>query len=296
MSGVITTVVDQKFQHYIPLWVYCIFAAYPEYHVKVWLSDEPTPMLLKGIQPLWRMGALELVEGEFKRYEHHPPRFAAWLRYLLFTHNRYHYWRQYDWVYITDADLMMVRQEPPLHVQHQRHMDTLGLPYSNMLRDPMRFADKHLTGLHFCSQEFIKLIMPKCTEYDGLFRVNGGGVLDGKPIIYDERLLYQIVRDAGMGMPPHLNDDDLEAENSANYRSAHFRPWHGINIGRAMSPGFSSENFVRASLGWWQDTVRAFVELSHDDLFWRCYGYMTPKAKRALKNMVEVSGFELRAR
>jgi len=212
----------------------------------------------------------------------------------VFTHNRYHYWRQYEWVYITDADLMMVRQEPPLHVQHQRHRKTLGLSYSNMLRDPRRFADKHLTGLHFCTQEFIRAVMDKCTEYDGLFRIQGGGVLNGKSVIYDERMLYPIVRVSGLEMPPTLNDDDLDAENPASYYREHFRPWHGLNIGRALVPGWH-ESFVRARLPWWQETVRTFVELAHDDLFWRCYGYLTPNAKRALKSMVEISGYELRA-
>jgi hypothetical protein len=235
---------------------------------------------------------LEIVGGEFKNYEHHPPRWAAWTRYLLFTRDRAHHWQGYEWVYITDADLMIVRQEPPLHEQHIAHMNTLGLCYSNMLRDPRRFADKHLTGLHFCGREFIAKVQAKCTEYDGLVRVNGGGVLDGKPVIYDERLLYQIVRDAGLDLPPHMSDDHDDPSNPANYRNKQFRPWHGINVGRAMVPGWH-ENFVRARLPWFQEVVREFVGMADDPLFWRTHDMLAPKAKRALRDIIKVSGQEL---
>lgn len=291
MSVVVTTAVDHNFQHYIPLWAWCINRAYPDYAVKVFLVGDPAaPFLQSAAKRL----NLELVEGEFgpKRYEHRPPRFAAWCRYLLFTEKRRHHWEGHDWVYITDADLMVVRQEPPLHVQHIRHMDTIGLCYSNMLRNPLQFADRHLTGLHFCGQEFIRAVTDKCTEYDGLVRVVGGGALDGKPVIYDERLLYQIVRDSGLGFPPHMNGDEAESD-PANYRDARFRPWHGLNVGRALSPHWH-KTFVRAELPWFREVVREFVEAAQDNDFWRYYAHMTPNARRALDEICRVSGHGLR--
>ena len=158
----VTTCVNEAYQHYIPLWTYCINQAYPDYTVKVFLTDPATVALREGVEGL----NVDLVEGEFKakHYAAHPPRFAAWCRFLLFTRGRYHHWEPFDWVYVTDADLMIVRQEPPLHEQHIEHMRVLGLPYSNMLRDPLRFADKHLTGLHFCGHDFLLAVMDKCTE------------------------------------------------------------------------------------------------------------------------------------
>jgi len=291
MSVCITTSVSGDYQHYIPLWAYCIGRAYPEYSVKVFLTDPATLGLKEAAT--W-LPNLELVEGEFgRRYEAHPPRFAAWARYLLFTKRRAHHWKGYDWVYITDADLMIVRQEPPLHEQHLEHMKTLGLCYSNMLRDPRRFADKHLTGLHFCGQEFIGKVMDTCTDYDGRFRIMGGGVLDGKPVIYDERLLYQIVRDSGLDFPPHMSDDHDDASNPANYRQRQFRPWHGINIGRAMVPGWRAD-FVRAGLPWFQEVVREFGLLADDQLFWQAHDMLSLKARWALHDMIEATGQELR--
>jgi len=289
-SVCVTTSVSANYQHYIPLWAYCIGRAYPEYRTKVFLTDTGTNWLKESAT--W-LPNLELVEGEFgKGYAHHPPRWAAWTRYLLFTHKRYRHWKDFDWIYITDADLMIVRQEPPLHEQHIQHMKTLGLCYSNMLRDPKRFADRHLTGLHFCGQDFIHRVMDKCTEYDGLVRVNGGGVLDGKPVIYDERLLYQIVRDAGLDFPPHMSDDHDDASNPANWQSEQFRPWHGINIGRALVPGWH-HNFVRGGLSWFQEVVREFVSMADDPLFWRAYNCLHIKAKWALRDIIQVSGQEL---
>lgn len=293
MSICVVTCVSENYQHYIPLWAYCLERAYPDYQAMVFLTDPITDKLAWGMQGRRN---LRVVKGEFgRRYEHHPPRFAAWCRYLLFTKRRYHYWEPFDWVYITDADMMIVRQEPPLHEQHIKHMCVLGLSYSNMLRDGGRFADKHLTGLHFCGHDFIQSVMDKCTEYDGLFRVNGGGVLDGKPVIYDERLLYQIVRDSGLDFPPHLEDDDLEAENPANYNRASFRPWHGINIGRALNPGWR-KNFARAGLPWFREVVASFVALSDDPEFWDCYRMLAPNARQALQGIVQATGQELRTK
>ena len=172
-------------------------------------------------------------------------------------------------------------------------MKTLGLCYSNMLRDPRRFADRHLTGLHFCGQEFIRKVQAKCTEYDGLVRVNGGGVLDGKPVIYDERLLYQIVRDAGLSLPPYMSDDYDDPSNPANYRNAHFRPWHGINIGRAMVPNWHKD-FVRGELPWFQEVVSEFVSLADDPTFWKAHNMLSVKARWALHDIIRAAGQELR--
>jgi len=287
MTVCVTTSVSGDFQHYVPLWAYCIGRAYPEYRAKVFLTD---PLGDKLREAATWLPNLELVEGEFKRYDHHPPRWAAWTRYLLFTKNRLHHWKDFDWVYITDADLMIVRQEPPLHEQHIAHMAALGLCYSNMLRDPLRFADKHLTGLHFCGQEFIRRVTDKCTEYDGLVRVNGGGVLDGKPVIYDERLLYQIVRDSGLDLPPHMDEG---ASDPAGYRGKQFRPWHGVNIGRAMVPNWRV-GFVRAKLPWFREVVREFVSMADDPLFWRAHNLLSLKARWALHDIVEATGQDLR--
>jgi len=148
-------------------------------------------------------------------------------------------------------------------------------------------------GLHFCGQEFIHTVMEKCTEYDGLVRVIGGGVLDGKPVIYDERLLYQIVRDSGLGMPPHMSEHDNGASDPANYRQAQFRPWHGINVGRAMVPAWH-KGFERAELPWFQEVVRTFVALAGDPDFWKHYAHLTPSAKQALGDICRATGYELR--
>lgn len=292
MSVAVTTCVSEDYQHFVPLWAWCLNRAYPEYAVKVFLTEPALPFLRVASRRL----DVQLIEGEFgpKRYERRPRRFAAWCRYLLFTEARRHHWRDHDWVYITDGDLMVVREEPPLHVQHLEHMKVTGLCYSNLLRDPLRFDSEHMTGLHFCGREFIEAVTGKCTEYDGLFRVVGGGVLDGKPVIHDERLLYQIVRDSGLPMPPLLLDGDVDVDSPARHKQAHFRCWHGLNVGRAMVKGFPDKGYIRAGLPWWKDTVRRFAALAEEPGFWQHYAYLTPSAKRALGAMCRLSGYELR--
>ena len=75
--------------------------------------------------------------------------------------------------------------------------------------------------------------------YDAEFRVRGDNVLDTANGIPDERLLYQIIRDSGVGLPPQhtLEDDPLQERLSdpANYHDQVFRPWHGLNIGAGFA-------------------------------------------------------------
>ena len=105
-------------------------------------------------------------------------------------------------------------------------------------------------------------------------------------------MLYQIVRDAGLDLPPHMSDDHDDPSNPANYRQRQFRPWHGINIGRAMVP-YWHENFVRAGLPWFQDVVREFVGLADDPLFWKAHNMLSIKARWALGDIIRATGQEL---
>ena len=239
MRTCITTVVDDDFQRYTPLFILSLLTAYPDYSVRVFVRDNIGPELAAGMQLLDSaegLGDWGIVMGALDGY---PlcKRLGAFLRYLLFTRERAaRYFSGFDYVYVTDGDMLITRETPPLHVQHIEHMNVTGLPYSDILRhgDP-----RVVTGLLFASQEFIGAVAETVEWYDAGFRVRADNVLDTAKRIPDERLLWQIIRDSGVGEPPqHIFADDprqARLSDPANYHDQVFRPWHGLNIGAGLA-------------------------------------------------------------
>ena len=299
MTLCLTTVVDAQFQRYIPLYLFCLQHSYPEYEALVFLTGERTGRLDKGLRHLKRSSRWAIIEGEFNGYPGIPC-LPAYLRFLLFTEKRVRkYFSEYEYVFITDADLFIVRQHPTLLQQHQRHMKKLGLPYSNLLRDRL---PNRLTGLHFCTAGYIKQVAAATTKHDRQFRESGGVIPGLTTTGSDEQLLYRIVRDSGVGMVPRHNPAQLEKgytfSDPANCGRAIFRPWHGINVGYANQ---SERNwrllpFRRAVSPFFHEVVAKFYRLSQLPGFQECYDLLEPGAKKAIWRMVSATANEQKQR
>lgn len=223
----VTTVADKGYCGIIPLYLHCLLTAYPRYHATVFTRDLPGDIedVLKKHPHRDRF---KIVKHEFDDYPIGPKETAS-LRFLLFTPERVEqFFRDDDYVYITDVDMMFVRERPGILRQHIEHMKVLGLPYSNKLR---ACYPTTLTGAHFVSAEYIEDIQYMTGCYDDDFYEDGLDVLDTQDCIVDERLLYQIVRDSVIRLPPH--PDEIRPRDA---ESVLFRPWHGINIGYGRQP------------------------------------------------------------
>lgn len=287
----ITTVVDGEFQRYVPLFILSALTAYPDYSVRVFVRDEPSEELQRGADVLFRihgLGEWLIICGELDGYPD-VPRLGAHLRYLLFTPERAaRDWDAFDYVYITDADMLIVRQDPPLHVQHIEHMAATGLCYSDVLRAG---EPNVVTGLLFASWEFIQRVGPTVATYDAAFRELGEGVLDTAKRIPDERLLYQIIRDSGVGLPPQRNaDTDPLAErmsDPANYRDQVFRPWHGLNIGAGMA---KAGDMVRLDLPYRREAAEQLRALVATPAGQACAWLLNSKQHRALLKTLALEG------
>jgi hypothetical protein len=226
----ITTVADKNYLGYVPMFLYGVSKL--GYTGIVFIQDSPGQMQL--VDPHHT-----LIYDEFEDYPR-VPRLGAFLRYLAFTEERLHYFDGYDYVYVTDVDMILCPEYPELLQQHEAHCNVLGLSYSNIVRVN---EIPTLSGLHFMSQDCLKQIAPIASRYDVRFRREGLGVLDqdGPSLsgIRDERLLYQIVRDSGLGLPKPATR--VETKNHPSDCCQHaFRPWHGINLGAMTKPGWES--------------------------------------------------------
>lgn len=291
----ITTVVDGEFQRYVPLFILSALTAYPDYSVRVFVRDELDAQVPKTLfntlcqcDPLYSDLDWCVITGALDGYPD-IPRLGAHLRYLLFTPERAaRDWDAFDYVYITDADMLIVRQDPPLHVQHIKHMAATGLCYSDVLRAG---EPNVVTGLLFASWEFIQRVGPTVATYDAAFRELGEGVLDTAKRIPDERLLYQIIRDSGVGLPPQRNaDTDPLAErmsDPANYRDQVFRPWHGLNIGAGMA---KAGDMVRLDLPYRREAAEQLRALVATPAGQACAWLLNSKQHRALLKTLALEG------
>ena len=296
MTLCITTVVDKRYHEYIPLFVYCATRSWPEATVTVFTTSEPSSKCLELYDRIvtGRKEEGSLRWGGMEGYDKNIHRLPAFLRYLLFTSKRIKAgWWDYDHVYITDGDMLMTPQKPGLVQQHTRHMKRTGMCYSNVLRGYRPFV---MTGLHFVTAEYIRRVAPTVDKYDRLFRKIGLKVLDAKAKIKDERLLYQIVRDAGLQTAPIYDATvkrDYHPEDPASCDRKLFRPWHGVNVGRAKGSNWKAQPFKRSRHPYFHQAVMELYQMARDPLFQRCYSFLSDASRQAIRRMVRATCAEV---
>ena len=141
MKLCITTLVDENYVAYIPMFSWCCKKAYPEYDIKLFVRGEGR----------YAPGA-KVIHNFFKDYPQHGPNTIA----LRFAIPGEHY-KEYDYVYITDIDIMIIRESPTLLDFHLKEMQMTGLCYSNSIRNSKHWQGANsLTGLHFCSKKWFE--------------------------------------------------------------------------------------------------------------------------------------------
>jgi len=169
----ITTLVDKRYWEYVELFTWCCKRAYPEYDVKILKKEE----LFPGYPDRgYTTNALRFLTGAAP-YE------------------------GYSFIYITDIDIMILREKPTLLNFHQ--MDMRGC-FSNSIRGSSnKFSFKNetwtghesLSGLHFCSREWFDHIEPQAKKYRELLKTAevGRG--------FDGHMLYKMCKELGWPIP-----------------------------------------------------------------------------------------------
>ena len=294
MKLCVTTCVDGPYQSYVPLWLYCLRRSYPEYGATVFVADALRPDVKAALLPFAADKQVRIVEGEFDGYPT-PHRYPAYYRFLLFTPARVQrYWKLYDAVYVTDGDLMIVREDPPLVEQHCRHMVALNMNYSNVLRPLNKWKTETMTGLHFATRDHMHFIGSMCEEYSQRFKKQGLAAIPGKWKIGDERLLYLIVADAMQDMPPHMTKDNRDSDDPANCDQPVFRPTHGLNAGTAIGGAAFDLTYDQGDWAHVRANAHRFAEMAGDPLFWQCWHVLDRRQRHALARLTEAHGCKLK--
>ena len=187
----ISTVIDQTYQHYIPLFIYTLKTSYPEYHIKLFTYGSFNQQV---------QNALKLIDYDytivpdlFRRYVKYKYSPISW-RFIIPPE---HY-KEYDYVYITDIDMMILPEKISLLNFHLNEMGETGLCYSNSKRNAKHWEGRRsLTGLHFVSQEWFEKTEKARKKYEELIRV---GSL-GEQREFDGHLLYLMAKESGLKTP-----------------------------------------------------------------------------------------------
>lgn len=167
----ITTVIDGQYMDWKPLFEFCLKRAYPEYDYQIF----------------WRG------RGPFKGFPKMKYNTIA-MRFVIPKEE----FKGYDYVYITDIDMMIMREKPSLVDFHLDEMKQTRMCYSNSLRNPGHYAgNRSLTGLHFCAYEWFEKVEKLQRYYFDLLKRG----LVGLYREYDGVMLYRMALNAGLGIP-----------------------------------------------------------------------------------------------
>jgi len=213
----ISSVVDEKYQYYIPLFVLSLTRAYPEYDIKLFTHGTIAPEVKEALKIAG--GNCELVPGVFKGWVKHKYSPISW-RFLV---PRNHY-AGYDYVYVTDIDMMIIKEKISLLKFHTAEMKKTSLCYSNSLRNAKHWrGHQSFTGLHFCSQVWFTKTEKARKFYAALVKKG----LRGKKREYDGALLYKMAKIGKRGFPRkyHLVRRHHGLHLGGNYRLYHSRKY-----------------------------------------------------------------------
>lgn len=251
-----TYVFGEKYQYYIPLLIYSLLKAYPDYYPIIFVHDEinlETKKILNKIRQ--ELGEFKIIENYFNDYKIKNFQKGKSIRWILHHEEILNF----DYCYFIDIDMLYVREEPSLLDQHIKHCEVLKLPYSNLIRKRafypwgrnnikqrfknLKFSEALKLGSKI-SIDFFKLSGLHFVDTKEYFRGLKGVINKYRDYIFTEKsfahhpagfnnecFLYDMISESGMGLPPILDDYGPHLLDFRRSDQVGFRPHHGIHLG-----------------------------------------------------------------
>lgn len=199
------TVAGGNYQYFAPLFCKQLKKSYPEYDVRVLVPGEleipETPEII-GISSITPIA---------------DPLFCAALRFVLAPQ----WLQEYDYVLITDIDIVIIRENPTIIEQHMMYVEIQGTE----VYDNFNMGGGRMPGVHFVTREWWPATEDqRMNELNELMEQASGGTLRKD---YDEWMLGRIVNNSGL--PPA----SMMAQQWNN---------HGLHLG-AVRDTFKKPNF-----------------------------------------------------
>lgn len=259
-------------EHFIPVYVYSVLRAYPDYFVKLFLHGELQPCNEELLDLVRGFGCenFQIIQNYFSDADEDRLYCLNW-----FIPGKE--FSDFDYVYCGDIDFIVCEEEPGILEVHKQHCEDTGLPYSNAVRrrNWKQLGLRELTGLHFVRvpdyyEEVDPLIAGKrWHKYDRLVYRLVDRVLAvfGYGHRFSEPILHDLVSDA-FGPPP----EDL-------LRQKWCRPHHGIHLGELREEDSAvPPHRLRKWVRWWG-------QIEDDEGFDLLFSRAHPRVARLLKKL-----------
>lgn len=233
----ITTYVSgPDYQDFIPIFIYSIHKAYPDYNVIIFVGEAVSRNVSRSLDLLRPAASFRIIENHLPYVPKSMSLRVSSMskRWLLYDEE----FLRYDYVYIGDIDIFIVKEEPALVEQHLIHCQTIGLDYSNIIR---RSHYNRMSGLHFVKTEpYFTRMLPVIRKYTEL--------LNNDELVYQnscEYMLYDMISESGLGLCPRATGKDLKDPKQPS-----FRPNHGVHLAifrniLVNKSDYNAENFAK---------------------------------------------------
>lgn len=152
----------EKYQWYIPLYIYSINQAYPDYDIRIYLMDKISPEVNRVLSGFSFLKNYTIVEDISNKPEFKVPAFPQaapkndaavqaprCVRWLLYDQA----FEQYDAVYMADVDIFIAKERFDAYEQHIKHCRFMEVPFSNTSR---RLDKKNLWTPHRMLKDIIR--------------------------------------------------------------------------------------------------------------------------------------------
>jgi hypothetical protein len=231
-TAITTLVSADKFQHYLPLYIYVARKEYPEYFLKTFVTGKINPLVERCLKYLRESGIrfdepicvfedVEQIEGT-----------ANSLRFLVHED----YFKGMDYVIYTDVDLLLFRNSPTLldwHIKRMTKMKTCYAghhgPWKKKYRPEISKIgwkgnfERISGGFFMVTQQWYKETKKQRNYY--LKKAKGGKL--GGFREFDEVMLSRITRGSDLPMPPRgfckkqrgIHIGDFKKQMKRRYRS-----------------------------------------------------------------------------
>ena len=286
-----TYVFGEIYQYYIPLIIYSLLKAYPDYYPIIFVHDEINPKTKKILDEIRKeLGEFKIVENYYNEYKIKHIQKGKSIRWIM-DHEEI---LNFDYCYFIDIDMFYVKESPSLLNQHINHCKVLDLPYSNLIRkktfhpwrkgninqrikglnlfESLKIGAKlsiesyKLSGLHFVkTKEYYSGLKNVLNKYKD-FIFSEKSFVHHPAGFNNECFLYDMIKDSGMGLPlleknygPHLLD-------YKNFDKVGFRPHHGIHLGIFRDESYLSMYHKTLLLDFYVNYFTAYKKLIDNDV------------------------------
>ena len=180
---IISTITNKSYQRYVPWFVFFITKSYPDYKVKIYLTEN---IIHKKAFEFVRTDNVQYIENSFRKY----PKNNQELKTLLF------FTREYENTYQAgDVDVLICREKPSLEKYYLNLCQERKLIYHSYYRPGTK---RIITGSHFVTPEYFKIMKPVILKYQ---RLHLQRKLNLK-VARNEHIVYNMLAEAGLKLLP----------------------------------------------------------------------------------------------